>query len=109
MALEPSEPDPRRLQLRALLKSFADVGTTYFQPPENIEMSFPCTLYKRDSSSTTYADNLKYRHKKRWQITHICRDPDCPFLDSFEALPLCEFDRSFTSDDLNHTVFNLYF
>ena len=109
MAPEPSEPDPRRIALSTLLKTINNVGTTYFQPRENIEMSFPCTLYKRDSSSTTYADNLKYRHKKRWQITHICRDADCSFSDSFEALPLCTLDRSFVNDDLYHTIFTLYF
>lgn len=109
MAPEPSEPDPTRLRLRTKLRSIEGCGTTYFQPRENIEMSFPCTVYQRDSQDTTYADNIKYRHKKRWQITHICGDADCPFPDLLEALPLCTFDRSFPSDDLIHTVFNLYF
>lgn len=72
-------------------------------------MTFPCTLYQRDSQHTTYADNIKYKHKKRWQITHICPDVDCSFPASVEDLPLCSFDRSFPSNDLIHTVFNLYF
>lgn len=110
MAQEPSQPDPRRVLLRELLKSFDGIGTLYYQPRENIKMVFPCTLYRRDSSSsTTYADNVKYRHKKRWQITHICSDPDCSVPDQIEALPLCTFDRTFTSDDLNHSVLTLYF
>lgn len=109
MAPEPSTPDPRRIELRTLLNSFDNIGKLYFQPRENIEMDFPCTVYRRDSSSTTHADNVKYRHMKRWQLTHICRDPDCSVTDQIEALPLCTFDRTFTSGDLNHSVLNIYF
>lgn len=107
--MELEQIDPRRLALSTFLGGFEYVGKLYFQPETNLTMQFPCTVYKRDQSSTQHADNIKYRHKKRWQITHICNDPDCPFPDMLEALPLCAFDRSFTSDNLNHSILNLYF
>lgn len=99
----------KRLELQALLIELLGSGNVYFQPPSNVQMQYPCIVYNRDSTSTDFANNHPYRNKKRYQVTVIDRDPDSDVPDKVEALPLCSFNRSFTADNLNHDVFNLFF
>jgi hypothetical protein len=100
-----------RTELQTLLESFfeEDEAHVYFQPPSNIQMQYPCIVYKREASQTSHADNNKYLHSKRYQVTVIDRNPDTELCDMVEELPLCGFDRYFPADGLNHYVFTLFF
>ena len=96
-----------RLQLHELLKSFVD--HVYFQPPENIELEYPCIIYKRDFAETEFADNRPYNHVLRYMVTVIDRDPDSDIPGQVASLPRCLFNRFYTADNLNHDVFNVFF
>ena len=72
-------------------------------------MRYPCIVYRRDRPSVAFADNKPYRRTQRYQVTVIDSDPDSDIPDLIAALPLCEYDRFFTADNLNHDVFNLFF
>jgi hypothetical protein len=88
------------------------VGITpkvYFQPPPNDKIEYPCIVYSRDDSDVKHAGNNPYSFTWRYQVTLIDRDPDSPVLDKLAALPLCDFNRSFKANNLNHDVFTLYF
>lgn len=99
----------KRLQLQILLEAQLDSENVYFQPPTNVKIQYPCIIYKRDSSETIFADNQPYRHTTRYQVTVIDRNPDSLIPGKIAALPLCSFDRHYTSEDLNHDVFNIFF
>jgi hypothetical protein len=99
----------QRLELQALLKKILGSDSVYFQPPTNVRLEYPCIVYERSQTNVDFADNKPYRHKKRYTLTLIDRNPDTPFVDSISALPLCIHDRFFTADNLNHDVFTLYF
>ena len=99
----------QRLQLQELLELTIGSTNVYFQPPANVQMQYPCIVYKRDSAGTKFADNGLYQHMKRYQITVITRDPDSNIPDKIASLPLCAFNRFFVANNLNHDVFNLYF
>lgn len=96
-----------RLELQALLEELAP--NVYFQPPANVQLVYPCIIYKRDFAQATFADNAMYRNTKRYMVTVIDRDPDSPIPDKVAALPMCIFNRFYTADNLNHDVFNLFF
>lgn len=96
-----------RLQLQSLLETLAD--NVYFQPPANVQMEYPCIVYKKDRADTRFAGNLPYRYTKRYQVTVIDRNPDSEIPDKVAAIALCVFDRAFAVDNLNHDVFSLYF
>lgn len=81
----------------------------YFQPPSNIQMTYPCIVYERDTGDTQFADNNPYIFKLRYQITVIDRNPDSPIPAKIAELPMCTMDRHFVSDNLHHDVFNCYF
>lgn len=101
--------DTKRLQLQTLLEGVLGSSNVYFQPPDNVQMLYPCIVYRRDSAVTEFADNSPYSHTKRYQVMAIDRDPDGGLHDKIANLPLCMFDRFYTADNLNHDVFNMYF
>lgn len=72
-------------------------------------MQYPCIVYQRYNAVTQFAGNHPYRRTKRYQVTVISPDPDCPIGDAVAALPMCVHNRFFIVDNLNHDVFNLYF
>lgn len=98
-----------RLELQAVLVDLLGSGNVYFQPPPSIQMKYPAIVYKRDHIDTKFADNVSYSNKKRYQVQVIDEDPDSDIPDKVKELSLCSYDRSFTADNLNHDVFNLFF
>lgn len=95
-----------------LHKKLCDIlGTTnvYFQPPETIKIKYPCIIYERSSNNVKFADDNPYTTRRRYTLTVIDKDPDSELPDKIGMLPLCTSDRMFTSDNLNHYVFNIYY
>jgi hypothetical protein len=97
----------RRQNLHDILLTLTD--NVYFQPPENVQLEFPCIIYKRDFADTEFAGNKPYRNTKRYMITVVDRDPDSAIPDKVAALPMSIFNRFYTAGNLNHDVYNLFF
>jgi hypothetical protein len=96
-----------RVALHELLLTFVD--NVYFQPPDNVQMKYPCIVYQREDLAVKYANNLPYDAIQRYQVTVIDRDPDSAIPLKVAALPRSSFDRFFVASGLNHDVFRLYF
>lgn len=98
-----------RVKLQELLEELIGSSNVYFQPPANIKMNYPCIVYKRDYIWQEYADNSPYSNTKRYLLSYIDRNPDSNMVDKLANLPLCNFNRNYVADNLNHDVFDLYF
>jgi hypothetical protein len=96
-----------RQQLQSLLESITE--HVYFQPPPNLQMTYPCVVYSRDSADQKRADNTTYRFTQRYSVTVIDRDPDSSIPGQIAALPMCTYVNWFAVDGLNHDVFQLFF
>ena len=96
-----------RLELQRLLEAITT--NVYFQPPTNVQLKYPCIVYKRDFADTKFADNEPYAHKRRYMVTVIDQDPDSEIPGKIAALPMSLFNRFYTVDNLNHDVFSVYF
>lgn len=96
-----------RSELHELLKTLTT--NVYFQPPNNLAIKYPCIVYERDTADTAYADNIPYRYTKRYTVTIIDRDPDSTIPLRVAALPTSRHSQSFTSDNLYHDVYNIFF
>lgn len=81
----------------------------YFQPPASLRMKYPCIRYKLNDADTIFADNNPYVRHKRYEVVVIDPDPDSKIPDKISNLPMCLFDRHYTSDNLNHFVFKIYY
>lgn len=98
-----------RIQLQSLLEALLVSRNVYFQPPPSVKMKYPCVVYSLSDIDTKFADNNPYSNSRRYQLTAIDPNPDSIIPDKLAWLPMCIFDRSYTSDNLNHYVFNIYF
>lgn len=73
-------------------------------------MKYPCFVYNLEDINTVKADNKKYLMNDRYSLKYIDYDPDSPMIKKIlTEFDHCEFDRFFTSSDLNHWVYTLYF
>jgi len=97
----------QRLDLQALLETIVD--RVYFQPPSNIQLVYPCIIYKRDFADTKFADDIPYANKTRYMVTVIDRDPDSVIPPKVAALPMTLFNRYYSADELHHDVYNVFF
>jgi len=97
----------QRQELQSLLETLCD--NVYFQPPINIRLVYPCIIYSRDHVDIKHADNRPYNHKTRYVVTVIDRDPDSDIPSKVAELPTTSFNRFYTSDNLNHDVYSVYF
>jgi hypothetical protein len=97
----------QRLDLQALLETLVD--NVYFQPPSNVQLEFPCIIYKRDFADTKFADNNPYNNTLRYMVTVIDRDADSDIPPKVAALPMTLFNRYYSADGLHHDVYNVFF
>lgn len=98
-----------RLDYQHFLEEFTGNSNVYFQPPPSVLMKYPATVYKLSNIANTYADNSPYIQGTAYDTTYITDDPDDPKIKEFSKLPMCTFNRSFTSDNLNHNNYTIYF
>lgn len=98
-----------RLELHELLCECLGSRNVYFQPPESVRMQYPAIVYSRDDIENESANNKPYMQSTLYQVIVIDPDPDSEIVDRISKLPMCTFDRHYSSDNLNHDSFSLYF
>lgn len=86
-------------------------GTThcYFEPPDGMQMKYPCIVYHYVNDLDTFADNKHYQSSKRYTVTIIDEDPDSKIPCRLKEIPYCVSDRIFAVDGLRHFVYTLYY
>jgi hypothetical protein len=99
----------QRLDLQTLLETLLGSENVYFQPPPSFTMLYPCIVYNRSNIRSRSGDNQPYKLDNQYTITVIDANPDSDIPIKVAKLPQCAFDRHFTSDNLNHDVFNILF
>lgn len=101
-----------RLELHEELCELQGTRNVYFQPPENVKLKYPCTIYGVTGSSDIYGSDKLYRGITRYQLIVVDPDPDVSialkdkYLHHFQ---MCSFDRAYTSDNLYHNVLSIYY
>lgn len=111
MADDISVAERRRRNLHKDLLAFTG-HPAFFQPPTspNANLTYPCTIYKLSTIYTDSADDMNYRATRRYQLTYITKDPADPLIDKFlEHYQMISMSNHFTSDGLNHYIYDLYY
>lgn len=100
----------RRLQLHEELCSILGSRNVYFQPPESVKLKYDAIVYNTADRNDLKADDGKYRSFVGYDVTFISRDPDSEIpdllLNSFQRI---RHSRSFTTDNLHHDLFRIYY
>ena len=98
-----------REDLQDVLEQLLRSRNVYFQPPASVKMKYPAIVYTLSNIQNTFADNSPYVQSNAYQLTVIDTDPDSEIVKRISSLPLCRFNRHFTSDNLYHDVFTLFY
>lgn len=96
-----------RAELSSMLHEFT--SNVYFQPPESIKLSYPCIVYSMEGDHISRADNSIYSMKQKYTVTYITKDPDSEVVNRIREKRYCSLNRIFTSDNLYHYVFNIFY
>lgn len=99
----------RRLDFHDVLESVLGSTNVYFQPTTNTQMRYPAIVYHLGTLDSTHANNDPYRIDTAYTVTYIDRDPDSDIPMKLIRMRKSSFDRKFVADNLNHTVFNIYY
>ena len=98
-----------RLQLQTELEELLGSKNVYYQPPASVKMSYPAIVYSRNDIRNDFANNNVYSQNRSYEVIVIDKNPDSEIVDRVSQLPMCRFDRHYTSDNLNHDVFTLFY
>lgn len=102
-----------RLELQDLLENlmFELTGekNVYRNPPSNTSMHYPAIKYEPYKIDALHANNGLYKATTGYSLTVINRLPSDDIVTKLLSLPMCSFDRNYTSDGLNHDVLKLYY
>lgn len=104
----------KRLKLHKILIEILgtngqEISRVYFQPPTNIDMRYPCIVYKRSSIKAIHANDILYKNTIAYQVIIIDANPDSNIPEKISKLPLSRFDRHYTADNLNHDVYIIFY
>lgn len=100
----------KREDFHELLVDALGSRNVYFQPPEDIKLSYPCIKYSLEKPWISNADDKKYSGMSRYSIILIDYDPDSEeVVEKLNDFEYSSFDRSYAADNLNHFVFTIYY
>ena len=100
---------PSRLELQMLLEELLESRNVYFQPPSDLVMQYPAIRYTLDTRPTDYADDISYIRRLKYSLIVIDKNPDSSIPSKILDIPTAAHTRRYTSNNLNHDVFTLYF
>lgn len=98
-----------RLDFQRILETVLGSRNVYFQPAENVSLKYPCITYKLLDVPEKYADNEKYIRNYKYKVTLIHQDPDNDIVNKILNLKQAKFENHFSTQGLNHYVFNIYY
>lgn len=99
-----------RLKLHDELCTILGSRNVYFQPPESVRMQYDAIRYALSGKDIKRADNRLYLSTNEYEGVVITRDPDTTIPDHILShFEMCSFGRPYTSDNLNHYPFTLYY
>lgn len=97
-----------RVGLQQKLETILGARHVYFQPPENLKITYPAIIYHLDTISDRKADNRMYNTHYRYEVILIDKDPDNQYIDGIMSIPQCVYGRTYIADNLNHYLFYIY-
>lgn len=86
-----------------------DETRTYFEPPSDTDLNYPCVIYHQSADRDRFADNIIYKSEDRYDLIVVDEDPDSKLYKEFKKLLFCSLDRIYTSEGLKHWALTLHF
>ena len=85
-------------------------NNVYFQPPNNLQIKYPCIVYNKRIVDTKYADDKVYSMTQRYEVITMSQDPDSAIAQQIiNTIPYCTISSTFVVDNVYHTTLRLYY
>lgn len=97
-----------REELDARLCETIGNENVYFQPPENLQIHYPCVIYELDGFYEPKADNEDYLRRRKYKLLYITHDPDDLNIEKLADLPYCSMNRPYSADNLHHYPYIIF-
>lgn len=99
-----------RTDLQKELETLLGSRNVYYNPPETLQMKYPCFVYNFREIQDRKADDTHYNMRTSYSLQYITSRVDSKMrIKVLEHFQFCRFDRFFVSDGLNHDNFVLYY
>ena len=99
-----------RLELHEELCTILGSRNVYFQAPSSVKMQYDAIRYELSDKDLKRANDKIYQKTNQHTGVVITRDPDTTIPDEILShFEMCSFGRPYTSDNLNHYPFTLYY
>ena len=98
-----------RLTLHEELVTILGSRNVYFQPPESLQLNFPCIIYERYNISNVHADDDVYLQPRQYRVTVVDINPDSDIVTRMSQYKTARFIRHHVVNNLNHDIFNIYY
>ena len=99
-----------RLELHEELCTILGSRNVYFQAPSSVKMQYDAIRYELSGKDIAHANGKIYKIVNRYDGVVISRDPDTAIPDGILShFEMCSFGSPYTSDNLNHYPFTLYY
>lgn len=100
----------RREYLQALLSAIPGVKAAYFQPGRSVTLKYPCIVYKFAGEKDLRADDIQYNSRRYYDTVVIDPNPDSVIPDILHKnFTMSSLQRVYTSDNLNHWAYRIFF
>lgn len=97
-----------RLELQAALERLVGSRNVYFQPPESLNIKYPCIIYETHDLKNRFANNNIYKQNFSYQLVLVDSNPDSEIFKNMCKIPQIKFKNFYISENLNHYVFESY-
>lgn len=104
--------EQQREYLHEILCDIDGLSKVYFQPPNNIQLEYPCLIYSIERMSMHHSDNKRYLTFPVYSLILIDHNPESIIQKRILDLDsdcYVSFDRFYVSDNLNHWAYTLTF
>lgn len=99
-----------RINLQKEFEALLGSRNVYFEPPENLQLRYPCIVYFLNRVATTKADNTNYLKYNNYSVRYIHTNPDDPLKDEIlDHFMYCAFDKRYNSSNLIHDSFTIFY
>jgi hypothetical protein len=100
----------KREDLHEELCTILGSRNVYFQTPESVKMQYDAIRYALGGKNVMRANNGAYKITNQYDGVVITRNPDTTIPDMMIShFEMCSFGRPYTSDNLNHYPFTIYY
>lgn len=98
-----------RTELQSKLEEILGSRNVYFQPPDGLQIKYPCIVYNLSRIDILRADDMSYMRHKGYFITIMDKKPTSEIYERIlEEFPMSRLDHTAVIEKINHWYITVF-